>query len=92
MVTIDLAPTDVASINGVALHLAGDSVPAEDLRQRACSELLRQEAMAKGLLTESDHATADGFMSEQASQAIEQLLEQSLHIPVPTRRGTVGQE
>ena len=86
MVTIDLAPTDVASINGVALHRAGDSVAAEDLRQRACSELLRQEAVAKGLLDAADHATTDGLLSEQASLAIELLLEQSLNIPEPTQQ------
>ena len=86
MVTIDLAPTDVARINGVALHRAGDSVAAEDLRQRACSELLRQEAVAKGLLDAADHATADGLLSEQASLAIELLLEQSLNISEPTQQ------
>ena len=86
MVTIDRVSPPVARINGVALHHDGASVPAEDLRQRACSELLRQEAMAKDLLDASDLPTTDGLLSEQASQAIELLLEQNLHIPEPTQQ------
>jgi peptidyl-prolyl cis-trans isomerase C len=84
MITMHSTDTAVACINGVALHLAGDAVSAEDLRQRACSELLRQEAVAQGLLDAADCATPDGLLSEQASLAIEQLLEQSVHVPEPT--------
>jgi peptidyl-prolyl cis-trans isomerase C len=32
----------VASVNGVALHQPGETLSPEILRQRACSELLRQ--------------------------------------------------
>lgn len=58
----------VASINGVALHAPGESLTAEDLRERAWAELLRQEAVARGLLPELvvTHAPAIG----PADQAI----------------------
>lgn len=76
--------TQVASVNGIALHAASDSLSADELRQRACSELLRQEAMAKGLLPTDDMATTDGVLSESASSAIEALLEKNLLIPEPS--------
>jgi peptidyl-prolyl cis-trans isomerase C len=73
-----------ASINGVALHAPGEALPAEALRQRACTELLRQAARAAGLLDASDAAGADGVISEAASRAIEALLEQELDSPDPS--------
>jgi hypothetical protein len=45
-----LTPSEIASINGVALNAADEALSADDLRQRACSELLRQAAVAEGLL------------------------------------------
>ena len=45
------------------------------MRQRACTELLRQAAQAAGLLAASDAPCADGVISEAASGAIEALLE-----------------
>jgi peptidyl-prolyl cis-trans isomerase C len=68
------AQTATAQINGVPLHAAGQSLPEAELRQRACSELLRQAAVADGLLSPSDTLGADGVMSEAASAAIEALL------------------
>ena len=76
--------THVASINGVALNTASEAVPAEVLRQRACSELLRQEAIARHLLAEDDAPGREGILSEAATTAIEQLLEQTLVIPDPS--------
>ena len=38
------AEAPVARINGIALHAAGAQLPADMLRQRACTELLRQQA------------------------------------------------
>ena len=73
-----------ASINGVALHAAADTLSPEELRQRACTELLRQAAQAAGLLDASDAASADGIISEAATRAIEALLEQELHSPDPS--------
>ena len=60
-------PDRVARINGVALHAAGEALSPEELRQRACTELLRQAAQRAGLLAASDAASADGVISEAAT-------------------------
>ena len=44
----------VARVNGVALHAAGEAIDAEVLRQRACTELLRQAAQQADLLAADD--------------------------------------
>lgn len=80
------APTttdEPASINGRALHAAHESLAPEQLRQRACTELLRQAAQQAGLLADDDAPDSDGVPTEQASQAIEALLAQTLHVPEP---------
>ena len=46
--------TAVARINGVALHSPSEALAAEVLRQRACTELLRQAAQREGLLAADD--------------------------------------
>lgn len=74
----------VARINGVALHANAETLSLETLRQRACTELLRQAAQASGLLAANDIAAADGVISEAASMAIETLLEQTLNVPDPS--------
>lgn len=74
-------PVCVARINGVALHSESESLAAEELRQRACTELLRQAAIQAGLLDAGDFASDDGVISEAASSAIEALLEQNLRSP-----------
>ncbi len=79
------AKAEVARINGVALNTADKLLSADELRQRACSELLRQAAKAKGLLTDSDAPSCDGVLSQDASSAIEALLEQALAIPEPSQ-------
>lgn len=77
------AGAEVARINNTPLHAPGQRPPERELRQRACTELLRQAAQREGLLGADDAAGDDGVISERASQAIEQLLEQSLHLPEP---------
>ena len=78
------ASAPVASINGVALHAPGEPLPAELLRQRACTELLRQQAQALGLLAAQDAPGLDGATSEAATAAIEALLERELRLPDPS--------
>ena len=78
------APICVARINGVAVHGESESLAAEELRQRACTERLRQAAREAGLLAAADVASADGVISEAASCAIEALLERDLHSPEPS--------
>lgn len=77
------APT-VARINGVALHSTDDKLSPEELRQRACTELLRQTAQSAGLLDANDAPSADGVISEAAANAIDALLEQNLNVPEPS--------
>ncbi len=78
----DAAP--VARINGVPLHADGEILPPDALRQRACTELLRQQAQREGLLSQDDAPGLDGATSAQASQAIERLLDQALQVPEPS--------
>ncbi len=80
--TISVHP--VARINGVALHTRDEFLSAEMLRQRACTELLRQAAQSAGLLSSGDTASTDGVISEAAADAIEALLEQNLYVPEPS--------
>jgi len=74
----------VASINGIALHAPGDQPATEVLRQRACTELLRQAAQAAGLLAHDDTPGTDGIVSEMASDAIDALIAQQVVVPEPT--------
>ncbi len=80
----EAAAAPVARVNGVALHASGVQLPAEHLRQRACTELLRQEAQRQGLLAADDAPDLEGATSAAASAAIEQLLETALSVPEPT--------
>lgn len=73
----------ISRVNGIALNTAGETLAAEELRQRACTELLRQAAQRAGLLDAADAPTADGVISEDAAAAIEALLERELCIPEP---------
>jgi peptidyl-prolyl cis-trans isomerase C len=78
-----IADGAVASVNGIALNAPGDALSPAELRQRACTELLRQAAQSAGLLAADDPSSADGVISEPAAAAIEALLEQSLSVPDP---------
>jgi peptidyl-prolyl cis-trans isomerase C len=77
-------PREISRVNGVALNGADETLSANELRQRACSELLRQAAIAGGLLAGDDVPGADGILSEAATLAIETLLEQRLPIAEPS--------
>lgn len=74
----------IARVNGVALNTEKETLSDDDLRQRAYSELLRQAAIAKGLISGRDVPSSDGVLSEDATTAIEALLEESLTIPEPS--------
>jgi peptidyl-prolyl cis-trans isomerase C len=73
-----------ASVNGVPLHAQGEHLPPEALRQRACTELLRQQAQREGLLSAGDAPGLDGATSAEAAQAIERLLDRALQVPEPS--------
>ena len=80
--TLQTAP--LPGINGVLLSNAQETLSAEELRQRACAELLRQAAMQAGLLASDDPPPSNGAMSEAASAAIELLLDRELALPTPS--------
>lgn len=71
------------SVNGVPLTGRGEAADAATLRQRASVELLRQAAIAAGLLAADDPAPVGGVTSEAASIAIEALLDRELVLPEP---------
>ena len=79
-----VANSVVACVNGVALHAPGETLAADELRQRACTELLRQAAQAAGLLAADDVVSTDGVNTAAAADAIEKLLEKKLAIPDPS--------
>jgi peptidyl-prolyl cis-trans isomerase C len=74
----------VARVNGVALHAPAETIAPETLRQRACTELLRQAAQREGLLAPGDVPGTDGAISEAATTAIDTLLEHALNVPEPS--------
>lgn len=74
----------IARINGVALNAPHEVLDEEALRQRACTELLRQAAQQAGLLSADDVPGTEGAISTEASNAIEQLLDRELPIPDPS--------
>jgi peptidyl-prolyl cis-trans isomerase C len=73
----------MARVGNVELNASGEALRASELRQRACTELLRQEAMECGLLDGDDPASGDGVISAAAAHAIEALLERELSVPPP---------
>jgi peptidyl-prolyl cis-trans isomerase C len=75
--------TAAAHVNGVALLAPGEAVAPDELRQRACTELLRQAAIRAGLLAADDPPPVAGAISEAATTAIEALLDRELAVPEP---------
>lgn len=81
------APMSIAAparINGIALHAPEEALTPEDLRQRACTELLRQAAQRAGLLAADDPPPTGGAISEAAAAAIDAHLDAALQLPTPT--------
>lgn len=76
--------TELPSVNDVPLCGADERLAPEVLRQRACSELLRQAAHRAGLLGAGDVPSPDGILSEAASSAIEALLDRTLAVEDPS--------
>ncbi|MGE0350832.1 peptidylprolyl isomerase [Hydrogenophaga sp.] len=76
------APAAIASVNGIALHEAGEVLDAQTLRERACAELLRQQAVRAGLLPRYTGLSAPEPDADTRA-AIEALLEAEVHSPEP---------
>jgi peptidyl-prolyl cis-trans isomerase C len=76
------ASAAIASVNGIALHEAGEALDTQTLRERACTELLRQQAVRAGLLPRFTGLHAQEPDAE-TRRAIEALLEAEVHSPEP---------
>jgi peptidyl-prolyl cis-trans isomerase C len=74
----------IARVNGIAINGADEDVAPDELRNRACTELLRQAAQQAGLLSASDEQSADGLISEEAATAIDTLIGQAVQVPEPS--------
>ena len=76
-------PPTIARVRGIPLHADDEALSPDELRQRACTELLRQRAQQLGLLADDDAASPDGVISAAAMQAIDTLIERELQVPEP---------
>ena len=84
MMPVTVSPSELTTaprVNGVDLAAADEVLSPNELRGRANAELLRQAAIASGLLDADDPAPAGGVISEAAADAIELLLERELVRP-----------
>ncbi len=73
----------IASINGIALHRPGERPDPLTLRERAHVELLRQEAVRRGLLPRRAVLEAPTLCPEE-QQIVQRMLEESIQAPAPT--------
>ena len=70
-------------INGVALHPPGIPVDPGRLRELACAELLRQEAVRQGLLPAAEVDLAPELDAAQR-EIVEAMVERAIAVPVVT--------
>ncbi|MEO7953235.1 MAG: peptidylprolyl isomerase [Polaromonas sp.] len=77
----ETAPT--ACINGIALHEPGQRPDIDTLRELAYSELLRQHAVAKGLLSCQAGSMAP-VLGEIERKIIESMVDEEVQTPEPT--------
>ena len=72
----------VARVNGITLVLPGEQLEAEALRERACAELLRQEAVRQKLLPR--HPGLDmPELAEPDRKVIEDMVEAAISVESP---------
>jgi peptidyl-prolyl cis-trans isomerase C len=73
----------VARIGGVALHHPGEPLTSEELRERAWSELLRQEAVRQGLMDDAAEGVAPPLTPPQQA-LVGDMLDAQVASPRPT--------
>lgn len=71
------------TINGVRLRLPAENASAEELLERVHSELLRQEAVRLGRLSQGTPAEAPE-LGDHEREVIEAMLEEQVSVPAPT--------
>lgn len=78
----DVQSLPTATINGIALHPHGQRPLEDGLRERAYAELLRQHAVAQGLLAPHDGDMAPE-LDEAQRQVLEAMVDAEVHSPQP---------
>ena len=73
----------VASINGMALHAPDQSPDTDTLRELAYTELLRQQAVAAGLLPRSSGLLAPEISADDRL-ILESMVDAAVQVPLPT--------
>ena len=76
--------TPVPSINGVFLTHSDEHVDTGILHERAYAELLRQEAIRLGKISNCVKEVAPTLSSDEQN-SIQEMLDDIIHIPTPTR-------
>ena len=74
----------VASINGITLHAANARPDEETLRERAYTELLRQQAVQAGLLPRRAVFEAPE-LGESERTVLEAMVDAAVQVPAPTQ-------
>lgn len=77
------AAVPTASVNGIELHPPGQRPDADTLREAAYTELLRQQAVRKGLLPRHNVLSAPE-LGEAERQVIEAMVDAEVQSPQPT--------
>lgn len=77
------AHSSVARINGVALHAPDQCPDADELREIAYTELLRQQAVKAGLLSDVSCNVAPP-LSDAERTILESMVEGAVQVPKPT--------
>lgn len=79
----ELTPASVATINGIALHAAGQTPDSTVLRELAYAELLRQQAVKTGLLPRHEGLNAPE-LSQSERQTLETMVDAAVVSPEAT--------
>ncbi|AOW15076.1 peptidylprolyl isomerase [Hydrogenophaga crassostreae] len=78
-----LAQPQMASVNGIALHEPGETMDPQVLRERAYTELLRQQGVKAGLLPRYG-GLSYREPDEAQRQIMEAMVESAVEVPEPT--------
>ena len=77
-------PVTIASINGIALHGPNARPDEESLRERAFTELLRQQAVQMGLLPRAAVLETPALGASERS-VLEAMVDAAVQVPAPTK-------
>lgn len=78
----DLSPPLLASVNGITLHEPDETLSMQTLRERAYTELLRQQAVKEGLLPRYG-GLSYREPDETQRQVMEKMVDAAIDVPEP---------